>query len=85
MSEDITKFESGIDVDTASDRMSESPDAEFMRDFFGRVGTANFLVPYRDNINTIPLLDIKEKGKMIPIKNRRISARFFLILSIKEL
>ena len=67
MNEDITKFESGIDVDYAADRMAENPDAEFMRDFFGRVGTANFLVPYRDNVNTIPLLDIKEKGKMIPV------------------
>ncbi len=67
MNEDITKFESGIDVDSASDKMAEKPDAEFMRDFFGRVGTANFVVPYRDNVNTIPLLDIKEKGKMLPI------------------
>ena len=67
MNEDITKFESGIDVDSASDRMAQNPDAEFMRDFFGRVGTANFLVPYRDKITVIPLLDIKEKGNMIPI------------------
>lgn len=67
MSEDITKFESGIDVDSASERMAEKPDADFLRDFFEKVGTANFLVPYRDNINTIPLLDVKEKGKMIPI------------------
>ena len=65
--EDITKFESGIDVDYASDKMAEEPDTEFLREFFGRVETANFLVPYRDNVNTIPLLDIKEKGKMIPI------------------
>lgn len=67
MNEDITKFESGIDVDSASDRMAQNPDAEFMRDFFGRVGTANFLVPYRDKVTVIPLLDIKDKGKMIPI------------------
>ena len=67
MNEDITNFESGIDVDVASDRMAENPDPEFMRDFFGRIGNANFLVPYRDKVNTIPLLDIKDKGKMIPI------------------
>ncbi len=67
MNEDITKFESGINVDEASDKMAEKPDADFLRGFFGKVGTANFLVPYRDNVNTIPLLDIKEKGKMIPI------------------
>ena len=67
MNEDITKFESGIDVDFAADTMAKKPDAEFLRDFFGRVGIANFLVPYSDNENTIPLLDIKEKGKMIPI------------------
>ncbi|MBR3962956.1 MAG: SseB family protein, partial [Oscillospiraceae bacterium] len=67
MNEDITNFESGIDVDAASDIMAENPDPEFMRDFFGRIGNANFLVPYRDKVNTIPLLDIKDKGKMIPI------------------
>ena len=67
MNEDITKFESGIDVDFAADKMAEKPDAEFLRDFFGRVGIANFLVPYRDNLNKIPLLDVKDKGKMIPI------------------
>ena len=60
-------FESGIDVDSASDRMAEKPDEEFMRDFFGRVGIANFLVPYRDKVTVIPLLDVKDKGKMLPI------------------
>ena len=34
MNEDIMNFESGIDVDSASDRMAEKPDEEFMRDFF---------------------------------------------------
>lgn len=67
MNEDILNFESGIDVDFAADKMAEKPDAEFLRDFFGRVGIANFLVPYRDTLNKIPLLDVKDKGKMIPI------------------
>ena len=67
MNEDIKNFESGIDVDSASDRMAEKPDEEFMRDFFGRVGIANFLVPYRDKVTVIPLLDVKDKGKMLPI------------------
>ena len=67
MNEDILNFESGIDVDSAADKMAEKPDVEFLRDFFGRVGIANFLVPYRDTLNKIPLLDVKDKGKMIPI------------------
>ena len=67
MNEDIMNFESGIDVDSASDRMAEKLDEEFMRDFFGRVGIANFLVPYRDKVTVIPLLDVKDKGKMLPI------------------
>ena len=67
MNEDIMNFESGIDVDFAADKMAEKPDAEFLRNFFGRVGIANFLVPYRDTLNKIPLLDVKDKGKMIPI------------------
>ena len=62
--EDITKFESGIDVDSASDSMAKKPDTEFLRKFFGRVETANFLVPYGETVTTIPLLDIKEKGKI---------------------
>ena len=70
MNEDIMNFESGIDVDSASDRMAEKPDEEFMRDFFGRVGIANFLVPYRDKVTVIPLLDVKDKGKMLPIFSR---------------
>lgn len=67
MNEDILNFESGIDVDSASDRMAQNPDADYLRDFFGRVGTANFIVPYRDKKTNIPLLDVKEKGKMLPI------------------
>ena len=67
MNEDIMNFESGIDVASASDSMAETPDEEFMRDFFGRVGIANFLGPYRDKVTVIPLLDVKDKGKMLPI------------------
>lgn len=67
MEQDIKNFESGIDVDFAADKMANAPDADFMRDFFGKVEIAKFLVPYKDKINTIPLLDIKEKGKMLPI------------------
>lgn len=67
MAGDIKNFESGIDVDSVSDIMKDNPSAEVLREFFGRVETANFLVPYRDKINTIPLLDVKEKGKMIPV------------------
>ena len=67
MNEDILNFESGIDVDAASDRTAEKSDPEFMRDFFGRVGIANFLVPYREKVTVIPLLDVKDKGKMLPI------------------
>ena len=31
------------------------------------MGIANFLVPYRDKVTVIPLLDVKDKGKMLPI------------------
>lgn len=67
MNIDIENFDNGLDIDSVADKMAEKPDPEILREFFGRAGTANFLVPYRDSINTIPLLDIKEKGKMVPI------------------
>ena len=67
MENDIKNFDNGLEIDEVSDRMKESPDAEIIRQFFGRAETASFIVPYRDKPNTIPLLDIKEKGKMIPI------------------
>ncbi len=67
MDMDIKNFDNGLDIDSVADKMAEKPDPEILREFFGRAGTSNFLVPYRDNVNTIPLLDIKEKGKMVPI------------------
>ena len=67
MNMDIENFDNGLEVDSAADGFSKEQDPEKIRDFFGRVEIANFLVPYRENVNKIPLLDIKEKGKMIPI------------------
>lgn len=67
MNKDIENFDNGLEVDSAADGFSKEQDPEKIRDFFGRVEIANFLVPYRENVNKIPLLDIKEKGKMIPI------------------
>lgn len=64
---DIKTFDNGLDVDGVSDKMKEGFDAELMREFFGRAEISDFLVPYKNNVNTIPLLDIKDKGKMIPI------------------
>lgn len=67
MNRDIKDFDNGLDIDSVADRMAEKPDPELLREFFGRAGTAEFLVPYRDNVNTIPLLEIKDKGKMLPV------------------
>ena len=67
MNIDIENFDNGLEVDAASDRFAKEKDMELIREFFGRAEIANFLVPYRDNVNTIPLLDVKEKGKMLPV------------------
>lgn len=67
MNMDIENFDNGLEIDSVADEMAEKPDEEILREFFGRAETANFLVPYRDSVNTIPLLDIKERGKMLPI------------------
>lgn len=67
MSADINNFDNGLDVDFAADEFAANQTPELLRDFFGKVEIANFLVPYRDKVTNIPLLDIKEKGKMIPI------------------
>ncbi len=67
MDNDIMNFENGIDVDAASDRMAANPDENFLRDFLGKASTAKFLVPYKEKITMLPLLEIKDKGKMLPI------------------
>ncbi|MBQ2899389.1 MAG: SseB family protein, partial [Oscillospiraceae bacterium] len=67
MSTDITNFESGLEVDSAADTFAANPDPQLLRDFFGKVEIANFLVPYRDKPTNIPLLDVKDKGKLLPI------------------
>ncbi len=64
---EIRDFDNGLNVDEVSDKMREGFNAEILREFFGRAEISKFLVPYRGNVNTIPLLDIKDKGKMIPI------------------
>ena len=67
MNTDIRDFDSGIEVDSVADKFAANPDPELLRDFFGKVEIANFLVPYRDKVNNIPLLDVKEKGKLFPV------------------
>lgn len=63
----LKNFNNGLDVDGVSDIVKETGDASAVRGFFADVEISNFIVPYRDNPNTFPLLEIKEKGKMLPI------------------
>lgn len=67
MNADILDFNNGLDVDGVSDVFAQKQNPEMIKSFFEEVGKSEFLVPYRDNVNTIPLLDIKEKGKMLPV------------------
>lgn len=63
---DIKNFNNGIDVDGVADEIKATNDASMVKNFFEKAQSADFLVPYRDKMNTFPLLDVKEKGKMLP-------------------
>lgn len=63
----IRNFNNGLDVDGVSDSVKENGDTSIVKDFFADVEISNFIVPYKDNPNTYPLLEIKDKGKMLPI------------------
>ena len=64
---DIKNFHNGLDVDGVADEFKETNDAEAVKEFFEKAQNADFLVPYRDKMNTFPLLDVKERGKMFPV------------------
>ncbi|MBQ7874202.1 MAG: enhanced serine sensitivity protein SseB [Oscillospiraceae bacterium] len=63
---DIKNFHNGLDVDGAADEIKATNDASLVKGFFEKAQNSDFLVPYRDNLNTFPLLEVKEKGKMLP-------------------
>lgn len=67
MSTDIKNFNNGLDVDGVADTVAKEHNGELVKEFFEEVGKAEFLVPHRDNVNTIPLLNIEGKGKMLPV------------------
>ncbi len=63
----ITEFDNGLNVDFIADNFAETKDPEIIKNFFSEAQTAEFLVPYKDNVNTIPLLNTEEKGRLLPI------------------
>lgn len=64
---DIKNFNNGLDVDGVSDEIKATNDVSLVKNFFESAQNKDFLVPYRDKINTFPLLEVREKGKMLPI------------------
>lgn len=63
---DINSFNNGLNVDSVADEIKETKDASAANAFFEKAQKSAFLVPYKDNISTIPLLDVKGRGKMLP-------------------
>ncbi len=59
-------FDNGLDIDTAAEKFAESHDPEIVKEIFKKAQTADFLVPYRDKVNNIPIFSTEEKGKLFP-------------------
>lgn len=66
MNENIINFNNGLEVDEAVDAIAKNNDPETIRNFFMKAENTNFLVPYRDAVNTIPLFNSKDGLKLIP-------------------
>ena len=67
LSTDIENFSNGIDVDETVDSLAGGKDEEKVRNFFMKAENANFIVPYKDNENIIPLFNGKDGLKLIPL------------------
>lgn len=63
---DITKFDNGLEVDAAVDEIAKGYNEETIRNFFMKAENTNFIVPFRDAPNTIPLFNSKDGLKLIP-------------------
>lgn len=66
MSIDIKEFNNGLEVDATVDIISQKMDEEVVRNFFMKAENTNFIVPHRDQINTIPLFNSSKGLKLIP-------------------
>ena len=66
MNENIINFNNGLEVDEAVDAIAKNNDPDTIRNFFMKAENTNFLVPYRDAVNTIPLFNSKDGLKLIP-------------------
>lgn len=67
MSIDIPNFNNGLEVDETVDMLAEQQNEETVRNFFMKAENTNFLVPYRDKANTIPLFNSKDGLRLIPV------------------
>lgn len=66
MSTEIENFNNGLEVDKTVDALASGYDEETVRSFFMRAENTSFIIPHRDNINTIPLFNSKDGLRLIP-------------------
>ncbi len=63
---DIKDFDNKINVDEAAENFAQNRDPEEVKAFFQNVQNTEFIVPYRGEVNKIPLFGIEGKGQFIP-------------------
>lgn len=59
-------FDNGLEINSAVNETSQTDKEKMIKGIFEKVQISDFLVPYRDKINNIPILNTPEKGKLIP-------------------
>ncbi len=66
MERDILNFNNGLNVDEAVDELSKEHNSAAAKSFFAEAETAEFLVPYKDKETELCVLNMQQKGRMLP-------------------
>ena len=66
MERDILNFNNGLNVDGAVDALSAGSNGDIAKQLFADAESAEFLVPYKDKTTELCVLNMQEKGRMIP-------------------
>jgi len=62
----ILDFNNGLDVDGAVDSLMNENGEAFVKQFFAEAQNAEFIVPYKGSKTELCILNMKEKGRMLP-------------------
>ncbi len=67
MERNILNFNNGLDVDDIVDTLAKEHNEDVVKQFFVEAGNAEFLVPFKNKATELCVLNMQEKGRMLPV------------------